>query len=166
MSASASRVLPSRVVLGVAVAGMFVVAMAQPALGGGPPDAERGFVLLSMEQAAMFHATDIAGCTGTANRPACFGTSALCNWYSGQNCPAFARTYPAQPVRYCTCWDPNHGAPGTCKWNGLKLCYNDAQCAVDPTFQSCAATSQVFPAYDNDDWCDLNQPYTPPKPVP
>jgi len=50
MSACASRVLPSRVVLGVAVAGMFIVAMVQPALGGGPSDAEGGFVLLATEQ--------------------------------------------------------------------------------------------------------------------
>jgi hypothetical protein len=152
----------------VAAAGVLAMLMISSALAGDSRSCQGDFVLLSMEQAALYRGTQmVAGCTGTANRPECSGTSALCSWYSAENCPDFAVTYPSQAVRYCTGWDPDVSGPGTCNWNGLKRCYTRSQCAVHPEgYCYHPMVGYLNVVNMNDDFCNTSEPYTPPQPNP
>ena len=115
----------------VTAAGVLAVLMISSALAGDSRGSQGDFVLLSMEQAALYHGTQMPGyCNGTANRPQCMGTSRLCSWYSFESCPYSAFTYPENPVRYCTNWVPGP-PPGGCTCNGMAPCYTQSQCIAD-----------------------------------
>jgi hypothetical protein len=169
MKPRANRVVPLRVALGVAVAGLLAVPLALPARADGPSDSDGGFVLLSMEQAAMYRGTQMPGyCRGTGNQPQCTGTSTACWQYSYENCPSFARSFPTDPVRYCQSWTP--GGPAYCDFQGEVPCYTDSGCMRKSENGTCVRPG--FPlgwtnvVKANDDVCTAGPGQLPPPEVP
>jgi hypothetical protein len=145
-------------------AGAAVAAVMPASLGVGGPARAPGFVLLSMEQAAMFHGAQVPGyCTGTGVYTACFGEPEFCWMYSTENCPPFARNYSNATIHYCMNWVPGP-PPGACTFVSRKTCYVDNQCQA--TDNGCV--HPMWPlGYENevelnDDICTAPTPPLPP----
>lgn len=94
--------------------------------GSSGPD----YVLLTMEQAAMFRGTQGSpwGCTTTSTYNGCYGTDSLCSDVLNANACAAAvqREYSQIKPTYCSDWRPGGGI---CTSAGEVLCYTWSPCA-------------------------------------
>jgi hypothetical protein len=132
MSPCAKRVMPFRVVLGVAVAGMLAVPMTRSALAAAPSDSEGSFVLLSMEQAAMFSGTQLphgAPCNRTGTYTGCIGINNNCGYDDPATCnSSLGRVYSGASTDYCAGAVPPP-LTGTCTYVDTVACYTWFECS-------------------------------------
>jgi hypothetical protein len=131
MKPRTSRVVPLRVALGVVVAVLLAVPLTLSARADGPANSDGGFVLLSMEQAAMYRGTQmIVGCNGTGTYGHCSGsTGNSCNDYSYENCPSSVTNFGNHTIHYCDSYGT--GTMGVCHNLGYALCYTTVYCIRD-----------------------------------